>query len=102
MVLASSRTYDRRHKAGRDHYRPIVDAGDAHCAELLCLEERDGRTRWIQPGTPWHLAHDRAAGPGQYLGPAHERCNASEGARWRDLQRQLLDTPAPEPSGYVL
>jgi len=102
VVLASSRTYDRRHKAGREHFRPIVNAGDAHCTELVCLEELDGHTRWIQPGTPWDLAHDRAAGPGRYLGPAHARCNRSEGARWRDLQHQPVDDTEPEPTGYVL
>ena len=102
MVLESSRTYDRRHKAGREALRPLVDAGEAYCTEIICLEELDGHTRWIQPGTPWHLAHDRDAGPGRYLGPAHQRCNTSEGATFGNLQRQPTDEHEPEPSGYVL
>lgn len=102
MASLRSHTYGRRHRAGREHLRPLVDAGEAECTEIICLEELDGHTRRIQPGTDWDLAHDRAAGPGRYLGPAHARCNRSEGARWRELQRQAPDHHDPEPSGYVL
>jgi len=74
----NDRGYGAAHQAEKNRWRPIVNAGQAQCTETICLEERDGRTRWIKPGTPWHLAH----GDGQqgYRGPAHERCNTSEGA----------------------
>ena len=93
-----------RHQRLRELWRPIVDAGDAECAERVCLEELDGATRWIQPGTPWDLAHDRAAGPGMYRGPAHARCNRSEGALHGNQLRRSdqLDQAVPEPSGYEL
>ena len=98
--------YGGRHQRLRAGLRPLVDAGEAYCAELVCLEELDGRTRWIEPGTPWHLAHDRAAGPGMYRGPAHERCNTSEGAVWGNARRGRARSDEEavyvEPSGYVL
>lgn len=69
------RRYDREHTAVRARWRPLVDAGQAYCAEIECLED----DRWIPPGTPWDLAHDHQNGG--YLGPAHPRCNRTEGAR---------------------
>ena len=74
------------HRNTRAALKPTVDAGHAHCTEIICLEERDGRTRWIQPGTRWDLAHDRTQA-GAYLGPAHARCNRAEGARHGNKQR---------------
>jgi hypothetical protein len=73
--------YGTSHQQKRDALKPTVDAGNGICAETICLEERDGRTRWIKPGTQWHLAHD-PTDPSRttYLGPAHARCNTSEGA----------------------
>lgn len=76
--------YGSTHKRERARLAPTVDAGEAHCSEIVCLEEEDGRTRWIPPGTPWDLAHD---GPDTYRGPAHERCNRSEGAIRGNQQR---------------
>ena len=66
--------YGAEHQRERDLWRPTVDAGQAHCAEPICLMP----DRWIEPGTPWDLAHDRREGG--YHGPAHKRCNSSEGA----------------------
>jgi hypothetical protein len=76
--------YGAQHQAERLRWKPHVEAGETECAEPICLELLDGRDRWIEPGTDWDLAHDRDNGPGAYLGPAHARCNRSEGARWRD------------------
>jgi hypothetical protein len=70
-----SNPYDHKHRAVRDQYRPTVDAGQAWCAEPVCKQAN----RWIQPGTPWDLSHDRANGG--YLGPSHAGCNRSEGGR---------------------
>jgi hypothetical protein len=74
-------TYGPKHVAERARVKPEVDAGLAYCAEVVCLYEQetgDQESRWIEPGTDWHLAHDRKR-PGQYHGPAHARCNDSEG-----------------------
>lgn len=69
----AQRGYDGRHQAERARWKPVVDAGQAYCAETVCLKA----DRWIPPGTPWDLAHtpDRSA----YLGPSHAACNRSEG-----------------------
>ncbi|TCJ23032.1 hypothetical protein [Nocardioides jejuensis] len=84
------------HRAQRKAWAPIVEAGDTECTELRCLMP----DRTINPGTPWQLAHDRRVciwprhhcTSDCYLGPAHQRCNTSEGAthgntggvkRWR-------------------
>ena len=72
--------YGGLHKRERERWRPVVAAGAAYCAEPVCLMD----TRWIQPDTPWDLAHDRTTR--RYHGPAHRRCNRSEGATYR-LQR---------------
>lgn len=77
----TARGYGRPHQQERERWRPTVDAGLAHCAEPVCLMPE----RWIQPGAAWDLAHDREAtrltGTATYRGPAHARCNRSEGAR---------------------
>lgn len=72
----TERGYGGDHQAARRAWEPTVDRGQAHCREPICLMPN----RWIKPGTPWDLAHDRAH-PGHYLGPAHARCNRAEGAR---------------------
>jgi hypothetical protein len=89
----SERGYGAEHQAEKERWRPIVDAGEAYCAEVVCLEERDGRSRWLEPGTPWHLAH--ADGQQGYRGAAHERCNTSEGARRGNAARGQSDEPTP-------
>jgi hypothetical protein len=68
-----------RHRGTRAKLKPTVDAGQAMCAETLCLEQRDGRTRWIAPGTPWDLAETDDGL--EFKGPAHRRCNRADGAR---------------------
>jgi hypothetical protein len=76
----TERGYGADHQRHRRAVAPTVDAGQAWCTEPICLMP----DRWIEPGTPWDLAHDRDAGPSAYRGPAHARCNRSEGARFRD------------------
>ena len=93
----SSTPYGPEHRAERERLRPDVEAGRTHCAELVCLVEQDrgedtppdqpGRWRWIEPGTPWDLAHDHTAAEG-WRGPAHARCNRSEGGK-RNRARKL-------------
>ena len=62
-----------------------VDAGNAWCAETICVVEAEGGSRWIPPGSRWHVAHtdDGTA----YKGAAHERCNAADGARRGNVMR---------------
>lgn len=67
--------YNYKHEQVRAALRRSVDAGQAWCAEDHCLMP----TRWIPPGTPWDLAHNRATGG--YLGPAHAKCNRTEGGK---------------------
>ena len=75
---AAERGYDYKHQKKRAQYKPVVDAGMGWCHAMVCLEERDGRSRQIMPGTAWHLGHtaDRSA----WTGPEHARCNLSDGA----------------------
>jgi hypothetical protein len=87
-ATTSERGYGARHQAERARWRPIVDRGDAWCAEVVCLLA----SRWIRPGTPWDLAHDRNTGG--YLGPAHRRCNRAEGARFRNRRGKHTAQPA--------
>jgi hypothetical protein len=70
----TERGYGNEHQRLKDKWRPVVDRGDAYCAQPICVM----RTRWIPPGTPWALGHtdDRTA----YLGPTHARCNQLDGA----------------------
>ena len=78
--------YGPEHRAEREALRPVVEAGEAYCAEPICLVERDGGSRWIEPWSEWHLAHDRTR-PGEYHGPAHARCNESEGGRHNRMRK---------------
>ena len=77
-MTAKRRVYDTtRHRNLRAQYRRVVERGDGWCTETICLNPQG---RWIDPfdEAGWDLAHDL---DGSYLGPAHARCNRSEGAR---------------------
>lgn len=77
MANPDVRVYDTaEHRNARAAAKPTVDAGQAYCAEIVCLM----RSRWIKPGTPWDMAHDRLHGG--YHGPAHAKCNRAEGGRY--------------------
>lgn len=91
----AERGYGGPHQQERARWKPTVERGEAWCAEVVCLEQQDGRSRWIRPGTSWDLAHDRA-NPGRYLGPAHRRCNRAEGARFKNRGGRWVQ-PEPEP-----
>lgn len=74
---AEAGAYGYRHRQEREAWRPIVEAGRAYCSEVRCLMP----SRWIPPGSSWHLAHDHTDPTGtRYRGPAHAGCNSSEGA----------------------
>lgn len=74
-------TYGGAHQRERRKWDPTVKAGNAYCAEPICLEP----TRWINPSEQWDLAHNRTTGG--YHGPAHTRCNRSEGATYGNRKR---------------
>ena len=81
--MARPTIYGPKHRAERRRLAPLVAAGRCYCTEPICLMG----DRWIPPGTPWNLAHNRATGG--YHGPSHERCNKSEGAVWKQ-QRPVV------------
>ena len=66
--------YTGPYLAIRKAWAPVVARGDGTCHETICLMA----TRAITPGSSWDLAHDPTGT--QILGPAHRRCNRSEGA----------------------
>ena len=66
--------YGSAHQKERARLTPIVNAGDAYCAQPICLEP----TRWIRPGTPWDLGHNETRTA--WIGPTHRRCNQTAGA----------------------
>jgi hypothetical protein len=75
------RGYGPAHRKLKDQWRPTVEEGHAYCHATICLLP----TRWIQPGTPWHLGHtpDRTG----WTGPEHQRCGAADGARRGNSRR---------------
>lgn len=70
----TERGYGTAHQRERARLKPIVDAGQAFCAQPVCLMP----SRWIQPGTPWALGHsdDRS----HWIGSVHYQCNQRDGA----------------------
>jgi hypothetical protein len=69
--LVMARDYGYSHQVRRRRIAPRVAAGIeacAHCGEL------------IAPGEPWELAKEA----GDYIGPAHQRCNRSRHRHSRD------------------
>lgn len=87
MSSVAGVVYGRSHRKVRAALAPDVEAGKAWCCERICLY----RSRWIKPGTPWDLAHDRRF-PGAYLGPAHAKCNRAEGARFGNGRKAAKGT----------
>lgn len=66
--------YGGTYQAIRRAWAPIVARGEASCHEPICLMP----SRAITAGTRWDLAHDTTGTC--ILGPAHPKCNRSEGA----------------------
>jgi hypothetical protein len=80
---AAARGYGYTHFKLRAAWAPHVQAGEVQCHAKICLEERDGRDRWIEPDKPgeptgWHLGHDETRA--YWTGPEHARCSLSDGA----------------------
>jgi hypothetical protein len=87
----TQRGYGSSHQAERARLEPTIQAGQGWCAEVICVMP----TRWIRPGTPWHLAHSQDRS--QWLGPSHERCNIAEVNRRRGNGKPRRKR-APRPS----
>lgn len=92
LAKTTARGYGSQHQRERERHRPLVESGQATCCEIVCRY----RSRRIPPGAPWDLAHDRRTGG--YLGPAHRRCNRSEGRRWAEHLRQLRSAGFATPT----
>ena len=78
--------YGTAHRKLRDKWAREIEAGYGYCSEIVCLMP----SRWIPPGTEWHLAHNEDGIT--YRGPAHAFCNQSEGGRrgnahWKRAKR---------------
>lgn len=84
----AERGYGAAHQAERERWRPIVESGQARCAERVCLEP----SRWLDPMAEWHLAHE--LGQEGYLGPAHPRCNTAEANRRAAKTRRQAEQAA--------
>lgn len=81
------------HRAERKRLERLVAAGRAYCVEPICLEELDGRTRWIPPNSQWHVPHNED-GVTYRGGAAHSRCNSSEGSRrWHSRLKRNSQPP---------
>ena len=95
MLTKQQRNYQRYRRRGtttqrglgRDHqklrasWKPYVEAGMVQCHAVECLMS----SRWITPGSTWHLGHtpDRTG----WTGPEHAKCNTHEGAVRGNRQR---------------
>jgi hypothetical protein len=77
----TQRGYGSEHQKLHAQWEPLVDAGMVTCHETICLMP----SRWIQPGTPWHLGHTPDGTT--WIGPVHQRCNIAESNRRRRGRR---------------
>lgn len=89
MPTTTERGYGAAHQTERARWQPTIDAGNGWCSEPICLMP----TRVIQPGQAWDLAHDRTTG--EHRGPAHPKCNRTEGATYRQHGEQRIANGTP-------
>lgn len=80
----TERGYGARHQALRDHWAPIVAAGQATC--WRCSQR-------IRPRDEWDLGHDDHD-RSKYKGPEHQACNRGASRRAPDRTTPAI---APEP-----
>jgi hypothetical protein len=87
QAKTAARGYGNHHQRERAKWEPLVEAGQVDCHAKLCLMP----TRWIEPGSIWHLGHteDRTT----WTGPEHPRCNCTEAAIRRHAMRNSRRHP---------
>jgi hypothetical protein len=85
--MGTTDPYGYHHRQERKRWAPVVASGDAFCAEVRCLMS----SRWIPPGSEWHLAHDPSGT--RYVGVSHPKCNVSEAATRMHATRKLMQEP---------
>jgi hypothetical protein len=74
-LTTTQKGYGAEHQALRAKLAPLVEAGQSFCHEPVCVEP----TRWIRPGTEWHLSHTPDGS--SWRGPSHRTCNLAEARR---------------------
>lgn len=84
-VANHAQRYGPHHRALREQWAHIVNAGDAIC--WRCREP-------INPGQPWDLGHDDNDHT-THRGPEHEHCNRAAAARKTNKQRRDKQTQRP-------
>lgn len=91
----TERGYGAKHQREKKLWGPGTNRWTGVCAEPVCLMP----TRWLDPNARWDLAHDHVNGG--YLGPAHPKCNRTEGAKrssgsgWADRLTKVLSRTCP-------
>src|SRR6266702_8176699 len=93
----TERGYGTAHRKDRAKWKLLVDGGHGVCCEPICLMS----SRWIPPGSEWHLAHtdDGTA----VKGVSHKICNVGDGGRrsWGHgiaaRRTGQVSEPKPEP-----
>lgn len=92
-VNVSKPRYRHAHQQERKRWAPVVAAGDAYCAEPVCLM----KSRWIPPNWAttqlWHLCHDPSGTI--VIGVGHRKCNLSEAAKRGNKMRSRKAKPPP-------
>lgn len=73
--LVKDYRYGHSHRMERLKWAKVVESGHGWCCEPVCIKS----SRWIPPGSKWHLSHDPTGT--FYLGCSHEQCNESEGSK---------------------
>ena len=77
--------YGWAHQQERAKWKPVVAAGQARCAEPVCLyPSRTIPAAWAHTKL-WNLSHDVTGT--RWIGPSHRRCNLAENARRNNPKR---------------
>lgn len=83
--------YGQVHRILRAWWKPHVDAGEVYCHARVCLM----RSRWIRPGTQWHLGHTPERDG--WTGPEHAKCNCSDGGKRGNPPKEMRMPRAVRP-----
>ena len=92
--------YGHAHQQERERWRPIVAAGEAYCAEPVCLmRSRLIPAAWA-PTQLWHVCHDPSGLI--VIGVGHRRCNLAEAARRGNRMRRKRPPRTPKSGRWVI